>query len=166
MYNYACLTKKEFLSLLRQRKEFLCMKRIVKYDNRCYDVLVEIWERAVMTTHDFLTEDVIEEIRCALATDYFPAVDLYVVEDDGTPAGFIGLAGDSIEMLFVDSRLHGRGYGSTLVEFALKHGAVRVDVNEQNRSAFEFYEKRGFRVVGRDATDEAGRPYPILHLSL
>lgn len=142
------------------------MKRIVKYDNKCYDVLVEIWERAVRATHDFLTEDVIEEIRCALVTDYFPAVDLYVVEDDGTPAGFIGLAGDSIEMLFVDSRLHGRGYGSTLVEFALKRGAVRVDVNEQNRSAFEFYGKRGFRVVGRDATDEAGRPYPILHLSL
>ena len=69
------------------------MKRIAKYDNKCYDVLVEIWERAVRATHDFLTEDVIEEIRCALATEYFPAVDLYIVEDDGTPVGFIGLAG-------------------------------------------------------------------------
>lgn len=48
------------------------MKRIAKYDNKCYDVLVEIWERAVRATHYFLTEDVIEEIRCAWRQTIFP----------------------------------------------------------------------------------------------
>ncbi|MBD5243790.1 MAG: GNAT family N-acetyltransferase, partial [Barnesiella sp.] len=33
-------------------------------------------------------------------------------------------------------------------------------------SALNFYQARGFRIIGRDETDEAGRPYPILHLSL
>ncbi|MBD5359047.1 MAG: GNAT family N-acetyltransferase, partial [Bacteroides sp.] len=41
-----------------------------------------------------------------------------------------------------------------------------VDVNEQNISALNFYLAKGFKVTGRDETDEAGRPYPILHLSL
>ena len=41
-----------------------------------------------------------------------------------------------------------------------------MDVNEQNVSAAGFYAHRGFEVVGRSETDEAGRPYPLLHLRL
>ena len=80
--------------------------------------------------------------------------------------GFIGLHDDKIEMLFIDSNSRGRGYGSTLIEFAKERGAIKVDVNEQNLLAFEFYQAKGFRIIGRDATDGDGRPYPILHLSL
>ena len=71
-------------------------------------------------------------------------------------------------MLFIDSnrRGRGRGYGSALIEFAKQHGATKVDVNEQNPSALNFYKAKGFRINGRDETDDAGRPYPILHLSL
>lgn len=47
-----------------------------------------------------------------------------------------------------------------------EHGVTKVDVNEQNVSAAGFYAHRGFEVVGRSETDEAGRPYPLLHLSL
>ena len=72
----------------------------------------------------------------------------------------------SIEILFIDDRCRGKGYGSTLIDFALKQGATKVDVNEQNASALNFYQAKGFRIIGRDETDEAGRPYPILHLSL
>ena len=45
-------------------------------------------------------------------------------------------------------------------------GADCVDVNEQNPLALGFYESKGFHIVGRDDRDEAGRPFPILHLSL
>lgn len=69
-------------------------------------------------------------------------------------------------MLFIDGDARGRGYGSTLIEFAKENGATKVDVNEQNPMALAFYQSKGFRIVGRDATDDAGRPYPILHLSL
>lgn len=81
-------------------------------------------------------------------------------------AGFIGLHGEMIEMLFIDSDLRGRGYGSALMDFAMRRGATKVDVNEQNPSALSFYKAKGFRVVARDEMDAAGLPCPILHLSL
>ena len=80
--------------------------------------------------------------------------------------GFIGLSSNLIEMLFINDNCRGKGYGSALTDFALKQGATKVDVNEQNASALNFYQARGFRITGRDETDDAGRHYPILHLSL
>ena len=142
------------------------MLKIVECGQGDYATLAGIWERSVRATHDFLDEASFNEIKAALMPDYFPNVDLYVVSENDSPVGFIGLHGDMIEMLFIDSDARGRGYGSALIEFAKENGATKVDVNEQNPVALAFYQSKGFRIVGRDATDDAGRPYPILHLSL
>lgn len=117
-------------------------------------------------THGFLKREDFNEIKAALITDYFPNVDLYATADGDVYVGFTGLGRDSIEMLFIDSGRRGHGYGSALIEFAKQKGATTVDVNEQNPSAMNFYKAKGFRVIARDETDEAGRPYPTLHLSL
>lgn len=119
-----------------------------------------------MATHSFLKEDDFTKIKAALIPEYFPNVDLYAITDNGMYTGFIGLSPDSIEMLFIDSNRRGQGYGSALIEYAKQRGATKVDVNEQNPSALIFYKARGFRIIGRDETDDACRPYPILHLSL
>ena len=138
---------------------------IVRCTEKDYETLAGIWERSVMTTHDFLENEDFNEIKAALIPDYFPNVDLYAMADNGVYAGFIGLSPDSIEMLFIDSDRRGHGYGSALIEFAKQQGTAKVDVNEQNPSALNFYKAKGFRIIGRDETDDAGRPYPILHLS-
>ena len=117
-------------------------------------------------SHLFLSENDIEEIKCALVPEYFPAVELYAFVQNGVAVGFIGLAGAKIEMLFVDCSAQGRGIGTALIDFAIGRGAAEVDVNEQNPLALKFYLARGFGVVGRDVSDDAGRQFPILHLSL
>ena len=142
------------------------MQKIVKCNVADYAVLSAIWERSVRATHDFLDEDTITEIKAALVPDYFPNVELYALSHNGSLTGFIGLRDDMIEMLFVDGNRRGQGYGSSLIEFALGRGATKVDVNEQNPSALAFYRAKGFKITGREAADDAGRPYPILHLSL
>ena len=93
-------------------------------------------------------------------------MDLYAIDADGVYAGFIGLRENKIEMLFIDSKWQGRGFGTKLIEFARRNGATLVDVNEQNVSALKFYQNQGFRIISRDDTDDAGRPYPILYMSL
>ena len=142
------------------------MQKIVKCNKADYTTLSDIWEHSVRATHDFLDEDTITEIKAALVPSYFPNVELYAVSHNGSLAGFIGLRDDMIEMLFIDSRSRGQGYGSSLIEFALGCGATKVDVNEQNPRALAFYQAKGFKIIGRDSSDETGRPYPILHLSL
>ena len=142
------------------------MYKIVKCNEVDYMTLQGIWERSVRATHKFLDETSIYKIKEALIPDYFPNVDLYAVSDNDTLFGFIGLHEDKIEMLFIDSDNRGHGYGSMLIEFAKQGGASKVDVNEQNPLALAFYQAKGFHVTGRDETDDVGRPYPILHLSL
>lgn len=138
---------------------------IIQCGSNDYAELVGIWERSVRATHDFLTNEAIEEIKKILVPEYFPQVELYATLDNGALTGFIGVSGEKIEMLFVDSYYLRQGIGSRLIDFAISKGAVTVDVNEQNPSALDFYTAKGFRTI-RDDVDDAGRPYPIVHLSL
>lgn len=142
------------------------MPHIRKCDSSDYPSLVELWEKSVRGSHDFLTEESITEIKEQLIPCYFPEVEIYVIADHESTVGFIGLSDDMIEMLFIDPGHQSKGYGSVLIEFAKNRGVSKVDVNEQNRSALRFYEAKGFSVIGRDPTDDFGRPYPILHMSL
>lgn len=133
---------------------------------RDFRELADIWERSVRASHSFLGEEDIAEIRAALVPHYFPAVELYGLEENGSLVGFVGLAGSNVEMLFVDGCERGHGIGSRLMAHVLALGAESVDVNEQNPSALKFYLSKGFEIVGRDECDPAGRPFPILHLRL
>jgi putative acetyltransferase len=127
---------------------------------------VGIWRSAVDATHDFLTDGDRDAIESALPAEYFPQILLTVADLDGVPVGFAGTSEGNLEMLFVDAAARGRGIGTLLLDDALdRHGVRRVDVNEQNAQAVAFYRRRGFTATSRDDLDDAGRPYPILHMS-
>ncbi|MGO2046396.1 MAG: GNAT family N-acetyltransferase [Brachybacterium tyrofermentans] len=68
-------------------------------------------------------------------------------------------------MLFVDAVQRGGGTGNALLSHAIaEHGVTRVDVNEQNVRAADFYAQRGVEIVGRSETDDSGRFCLLLHL--
>ena len=68
-------------------------------------------------------------------------------------------------MLFVLPSEKGKGYGTSLLNFAFNDKHIRkIDVNEDNKEAYSFYLRRGYRVVGRDEVDTDSKPYPIVHL--
>ena len=131
-------------------------------------VLLDLWRRAVDATHHFLTPEDRAAIDTLVAKQYLPAADLLVAVDEADrPIAFLGGSGNTIDALWVDPSVHGLGVGSRLVEEFARgiDGALLVDVNEQNEGARRFYERRGFRAIGRSPVDDAGRPYPLLHLS-
>lgn len=131
-----------------------------------YAALARLWARSVKATHGFLKAADFAYYRERIERDYFPRVRLWKYSEAGDIRGFVGV-GDMIEMLFVAPKYFGRGIGSSLLDFAVRHCAVtRVDVNEQNVDALRFYLSRGFKVIGRSPCDAEGLPYPILHLSL
>ncbi|HEU4699555.1 MAG TPA: acetyltransferase [Gemmatimonadales bacterium] len=131
--------------------------------------LLALWERSVRATHTFLAEEDVAFFRPLVAEAFASgALELWVLAAtaDAPPLGFLGLAGDRIEALFLDPAARGRGGGRRLVAHAqaLRGGALELDVNEQNLAARGFYERLGFVVVGRSPLDGTGRPYPLLHM--
>ncbi|NDI84391.1 acetyltransferase [Undibacterium crateris] len=133
-----------------------------------YLTLIEIWESSVRATHEFLSEDHIQSLKPLILEQYFDAVDLRVAKgEDDQIVGFIGVAEQNIEMLFISPSHRGKGIGALLVRNAIKHQHARkVDVNEQNPNAAGFYQHMGFCVVGRSPLDGQGKPFPLLHLEL
>jgi len=134
-----------------------------------YAELLVIWESSVRATHDFLDpadilffKDVIQEHNA------FSLVDITcIVDDQHKILGFMGVAEDKLEMLFLDPAERGKGLGKQLMEYAFTtHRITKVDVNEQNEAARAFYEYLGFIVKSRSPLDGTGKPYPILHMEL
>ena len=135
--------------------------------------LLEVWETSVRATHDFLEEKDIVFLRPFVMQGLREVPELFCAMEPGDasrpdvrPVAFLGMAEDSVEMLFVHAEARGRGIGSALMREVLARGARRVDVNEQNPQARGFYEHMGFKVVSRDALDSMGLPFPILHCAL
>lgn len=131
-----------------------------------YLELIEVWEKSVQATHDFLPDEEIEQLKSLILDKYFDAVLIKCIKNiEGKIIGFSGVSNHKIEMLFVAPGAQGQGVGSALCQYAVAYqGVTKVDVNEQNPRAREFYEKMGFNVVGRSELDGQGKPYPILHM--
>jgi putative acetyltransferase len=128
---------------------------------------LEIWRAAVDATHGFLSAADRAEIDVMVAEEFLPNAELILAVDGGDfPIGFLVMDGDMIDALFVDPAHHGQGYGSLLLDHALKLAPdATVDASEQATNALPFYLSRGFKVSGRSETDGQGRPYPLIHLS-
>lgn len=135
-------------------------------DTRDYARLLRIWESAVLATHDFLQPEDFAYYKENLAS-YFAFVTLWGYEEEGELVGFMGVAANSLEMLFIDGAARGCGIGKALIQYGIREqGVTTVEVNEQNAQAVGFYEHLGFKEKNRMELDRQGKPYPILQLEL
>ncbi len=59
-----------------------------------------------------------------------------------------------VEMLFVLPSEQGKGYGYALLNYAFEEKHIRkIDVNEQNTEAYQFYLNQGYHAIARDEMD-------------
>jgi putative acetyltransferase len=141
--------------------------QIIKYTNSYRTQITEIWEKSVLATHAFLRPDDFDSIKEFVNTMDFSILEVYCLIVDSSVAGFIGIAEQKVEMLFLSPDYFGKGMGQKLIRFAISElGAEKVDVNEQNVQAVGFYKKMGFVVYERTEKDDQGRDYPLLRMKL
>lgn len=132
-----------------------------------YSRIMEIWESAVKATHDFLAEEDFNYFKEVIPRDYLPHLEVYLITENEEAKGFASVAEGNLEMLFIHNDARGKGFGKALYQFMKeKTGLTKVDVNEQNLQAIGFYEKLGFKRIGRSEKDGSGKDYPIIHMSL
>lgn len=146
------------------------MNTIIKLNNLTnleIDEILYVWKTSVEETHDFLSEKDIENLVPQVIEGVKGIEELYAVKKDNHIVAFMGLQDSKIEMLFVSSDMRGKGVGKDLILYAIQERkAYLVDVNEQNIQGIGFYKHFDFKQIDRSETDEAGNPFPILHLSL
>lgn len=128
--------------------------------------LLEVWESSVKATHLFLSENEIEEIKKYVPQALNEIPHLIIVENENqVPIGFMGIAEQHLEMLFISDEERGKGLGSELLKYGIEKYLINdLAVNEQNPLAKGFYEHMGFKVYKRTDYDEQGNPYPLLYM--
>ena len=143
--------------------------RIVKVEERnerLIENLLEVWESSVKATHLFLSHDEINAIKQYVPQALKEIPTLVIAENEaGKPVGFMGIANQMLEMLFVSNESRGQGIGKQLLQYGIeKYSIIELAVNEQNPLAKGFYEHMGFEVYKRTELDEQGNPYPLLYM--
>ncbi len=102
-----------------------------------------------------------EEAKKHFVETVMPSAEVWVVEIDGAVSGVLVLNGNWIAQLYIDPGWSNRGLGAALIEQAkVEHPEVlELWTFESNRGAQRFYERHGFRAVGRtDGDNEEGEP--------
>lgn len=137
------------------------------YSESGKEQIVSIWEQSVLATHHFLTPSDFHHIKEIVKSIDFNSFAVFCLVHQNKVIGFIGVAEKKVEMLFLSPQYFGKGLGKKLMQYAIKElHANEVDVNEQNRDAFAFYQKMGFETYERLEKDSLGKDYPILRMRL
>lgn len=130
--------------------------------------LLAVWERSVKATHLFLSKSEVEDIKKYVPQALKEIPHLIVLENENQiPVGFMGIAENHLEMLFISPEETGKGSGKEMLKYGIEKYSINdVAVNEQNRPAKGFYEHMGFEIYKRTEQDEQGNPYPLLYMKL
>lgn len=134
-------------------------------DSNDYSRIMEIWESSVKATHDFLKEEDFKLFQKLIPTEFLPQLKVFVIEEQTFIPAYFALSDDNLEMLFVHADYRGKSYGKTAVDYIINQLKIyKVDVNEQNKQAVDFYLKMNYQLIGRSEQDSMGKDYPLLHL--
>ena len=128
-----------------------------EYNTDDTDALITIWDKAEPLAHPFLSDEVRDQVRRDTVNIYLPNAETWVLENDGTPVGFIAMIGTEIGGLFLDPSEQGKGLGRQMVDHivAIK-GPLTVEVFKDNKIGLPFYERYGFVVTGEGVFDASG----------
>lgn len=127
--------------------------------------LLNLWEQSVRATHLFLSEAEILRIREYVPQALAGVPHLILAENAaGEPAGFMGIDGNRLEMLFLAPESRGHGLGRAMLEFGIQTFEAReVTVNEQIPPPAGFSRRPEFAMCKTHRT--AGKnPSPPLYM--
>jgi GNAT superfamily N-acetyltransferase len=100
------------------------------------------------------------DVRQYFATRVLPGCEVLVARRDGELAGFLALAGEEVEHLYVRPSAQRRGLGSALLEAAKarRPGGLELWAFQRNAPARAFYARHGFAELYRtDGSDNEER---------
>lgn len=127
---------------------------IRNYKESDLEEMVRLWYKASILSHSFVPASFWAAQRSEMKERYLSLAENFVFEENGQVKGFISLVGSTVCALFVTPESQGQGIGKHLLEYAKNmNGNLELKVYKENKRAFDFYKKSGFRVI-REEIDE------------
>lgn len=121
---------------------------IRKYNESEIPELLEIWEKAALIAHPFLTQEFHEMVKELMKNKFLPNSDTWVYAEGGVIIGFISMNGNEIGGLFVNPGAQSKGVGTSLVNHQKElHNELEVEVFQENKIGVPFYKKNGFSII-------------------
>ena len=127
-----------------------------KWEKRFAEDLVRMWRASFERGVGVVDSHPLAEQRAYLESRVLPGTRVVLVVDgaDGASsrvAAFVASDGSRIAQLYVRVDLQRRGIGAALLAWAkdASTGSLRLHTFERNSGARAFYERHGFRVIGR-----------------
>ncbi len=132
--------------------------RIVTYDPTYAEETVHMWrkskEDAIGQAELHTFEDQVHFLNNVLSVDN----EIYLAIDASTNnvAGMLACNQTEINQLYIHTDYQGKGLGARLLEIAKSNsgGTLTLYTFEINHKAQQFYEKHGFKVIGRGYENE------------
>jgi GNAT superfamily N-acetyltransferase len=128
---------------------------IVKVDeNNIYEAAL-IHSKAWRDSHkdfcypEFIAQHTVEHQEQYLRNEIFGGKELYMLIED-IPIGIVSIQGSLIENLYIKPSEQLRGYGTSLLKFAIKKciGEPTLWILDNNEKAYNLYTKYGFYKTG------------------
>lgn len=121
---------------------------IRKFEEKDIDGVMKLWLNGNIEAHSFIPSkhwtDNYEMVKTLL-----PQAEIFVHENDDTKNldGFIGLSGNYVEGIFVDSSVQSKGIGKSLLDHAKrKFSSLKLKAYLKNTRAISFYQREGFAI--------------------
>ena len=113
--------------------------------------IMKIWLETNISAHDFIDEEYWKD-NYLLVSQMMPQATIYVYEEN-TIKGFVGLSGNYIAGIFVESNCQSQGIGKVLLDhIKSKNDELILHVYSKNERAVKFYLREGF-IIEDDKID-------------
>ena len=121
--------------------------------------LLDVWYRASLIAHSFLSNKFFETERRQIAERWLPMAETTVYQIDGRVVGFVSLIGNEVGAIFIDPDYQRRRIGRALMDGARdSRPFLELSVFEANPTGRSFYDAYGFEFVDRHVNEATGQP--------
>ncbi len=135
---------------------------IRKFNEKDIDNVMELWLKANIEAHNFIHELYWKSNFDTVKKMMYDA-ELYVYEEEGKTKAFVGLINNYIAGIFVDKDFRFMGIGSKLIDYIKNiKNELTLNVYVKNKSAINFYLKKGFKIIAEETDYTTGEKEYIM----
>ena len=123
---------------------------IRRFEKKDINTVMQIWKNENIKAHKFILKEYWEG-NYNFVKETLPNTEIYVYIIKEKIVGFVGLANNYIEGIFVDTNNQCNGIGTSLLNKVKEsRNNLTLNVYKKNINAISFYKKNGFVITSKN----------------